>query len=127
MPKLLEKYQSDNRRLEKDIPVLKEVVEGIWRKESELKVLKDELIKLDREIQLSITSTSGSEGGLKTNPDNGVSAIPAEEGAVLNQYASISGRIGEEKGMVGDRLMLASSIGNQPKAEMKEAPKGLKI
>lgn len=55
MPKLLEKYESENKKLEKDIPVLKEVVEGTWRKEPELKVLKDELIKLDREIQLSLT------------------------------------------------------------------------
>jgi hypothetical protein len=124
---LLEKYQSDNRKLEKDIPVLKEVVEGIWRKEPELKVLKDELVKLNREIQLSLTPISGSGGELKTNPDYGVSGIPAEEGTALNQYTSMPGRIGEVKGMIGDRLMLASGVGNQPKAEMKEAPKGLKI
>jgi N12 class adenine-specific DNA methylase len=127
MPKLLEKYQSDNRKLEKDIPVLKEVVEGIWRKEPELKVLKDELIKLNREIQLSLTPIRGSEGEFKTNPDYGVSGIPAEEGVALNQYTSMPGRIGEVKGMIGDRLMLASGVGSQPKVEMKEAPKGLKI
>ncbi|KAF5044168.1 hypothetical protein DSECCO2_494610 [anaerobic digester metagenome] len=52
MPRLMERYQADNAKMEKDIPILKEVVESIWRKEPELKELKEELIRLDREIQL---------------------------------------------------------------------------
>jgi N12 class adenine-specific DNA methylase len=62
MPKLLDRYQTENEKLQKDIPVLKEVVEGTWRKEPELKALKDDLIKLDREIQLSLKPIEESEG-----------------------------------------------------------------
>jgi hypothetical protein len=53
---------TDNEKLQKDIPVLKEVVESTWRKESELKALKDDLIKLDREIQLSLKSKRIDKG-----------------------------------------------------------------
>ncbi|MDL2255231.1 hypothetical protein LJC38_01430 [Parabacteroides sp. OttesenSCG-928-K15] len=44
------------------IPTLKEVVETTWRKEPELKALKEDLIKLDREIQLSLKPIEESEG-----------------------------------------------------------------
>lgn len=73
MPKLLERYQADNEKLQKDIPVLKEVVEGTWRKEPELKALKDDLVKLDREIQLSLKPIEESEGQ-ESVQDNSVSA-----------------------------------------------------
>ncbi|MFV0268439.1 MAG: helicase-related protein, partial [Draconibacterium sp.] len=61
MPKLLEKYQVNNEKLKRDIPVLREVVEGSWRKEPVLKALKDELAKLDRKIQLSLNSGRQAE------------------------------------------------------------------
>ena len=61
MPKLRDKYQEENEKLQKDIPVLKEVVEGVWRKESELKTLKEELVRLDREIQLSLKPIGETE------------------------------------------------------------------
>jgi N12 class adenine-specific DNA methylase len=54
MPRLLEKYKADNERLSTDIPVLKEVVGAVWRKEDELKGLKLELNNLERQIQLSL-------------------------------------------------------------------------
>ena len=59
MPKLRDRYQAENEKLQKDIPVLKEVVEGSWRKEPELKTLKEELVRLDREIQLSLKPIEG--------------------------------------------------------------------
>jgi len=62
MPKLLERYEKDNEKLQKDIPTLKEVVETTWRKEPELKALKEDLVKLDREIQLSLKPIEESEG-----------------------------------------------------------------
>ncbi|MFJ1492253.1 hypothetical protein, partial [Capnocytophaga canis] len=42
--------------IEKDLPVLKEVVSKEWTKENTLNELKNELTSIDRKIQLSITS-----------------------------------------------------------------------
>ncbi|ERJ82524.1 hypothetical protein HMPREF1989_02112, partial [Porphyromonas gingivalis F0566] len=54
IPGLIEKYQVDTEKIDKDIPVLLEVVNGSWKKEEELKDLKTELAALDRKIQLSL-------------------------------------------------------------------------
>ena len=62
MPRLLEKYKADNERLSTDIPVLKEVVGTVWRKEDELKGLKLELNNLERQIQLSLKPIEKIEG-----------------------------------------------------------------
>lgn len=62
MPRLLEKYTSDNERISKDIPVLKEVVGAVWRKEDELKGLKSERNNLERQIQLSLKPIEKTEG-----------------------------------------------------------------
>lgn len=43
----------------KDLPVLKEVVNGKWSKENRLSELKTELSAIERKIQLSLTSSSG--------------------------------------------------------------------
>ncbi|MDP2336258.1 MAG: hypothetical protein Q8N05_07370, partial [Bacteroidota bacterium] len=62
MPRLLEKYRAENDRISKDIPVLKEVVEAVWRKEDELKGLKTELNNLERQIKLSLKPIEQTEG-----------------------------------------------------------------
>lgn len=62
MPRLLEKYKADNDRTSKDIPVLKEVVGAVWRKEDELKGLKSKLNNLERQIQLSLKPIDKMEG-----------------------------------------------------------------
>ena len=62
MPRLLERYKADNEKLQKDIPVLKEVVESNWRREPELVELKSELAKLERKIEQSLKSTVEMEG-----------------------------------------------------------------
>jgi len=54
IPKLIEKYQSDNEKLSKDLPVLKEVMISTWKKEPELKDLKSQLDSLSRQINLSL-------------------------------------------------------------------------
>ncbi|PXV61106.1 helicase-like protein [Dysgonomonas alginatilytica] len=56
IPKLIEKYQTDNERLSKDLPILKEVLDSTFRKEPELKDLKTQLIALDRQILLTLTT-----------------------------------------------------------------------
>lgn len=61
MPRLLEKYQKDNEKISKDIPVLKEVVESTWKKEPQLEELRKELTDLERKIQLSLKPIEDAE------------------------------------------------------------------
>ena len=55
------KYTRDNADIEKEIPVLKQVVDETWKKEDELKQLKAELAALDRQILLSLKSVDAQE------------------------------------------------------------------
>lgn len=54
IPKLIEQYKTENEKLEKDLPTLREIVSGNWKKEEELKTLKSEVATLDRKIQLEL-------------------------------------------------------------------------
>lgn len=56
IPNLMEKYQVDNQKLEKDIPVLKEVIDSTFKKEPELRELKSELDSLNRQINLTLAN-----------------------------------------------------------------------
>ena len=55
IPGLIEQEQKKITAVEKDIPVLREVVNSLWTKENILSELKNELAAVDRKIQLSIT------------------------------------------------------------------------
>lgn len=70
MPRLLGRYKTDNEKLSKDIPVLKEVVKSTWRREPELVELKSELVRLERKIQQSLKTTGETEGQISA-PVNG--------------------------------------------------------
>ena len=61
IPALIEKYQSDNQKLEKDLPVLKEVMTAIFKKEPELKDLKSQLDSLSRQINLSLENKNETD------------------------------------------------------------------
>jgi putative DNA (cytosine-5-)-methyltransferase len=61
MPTLIEKYEKDNEKISKDIPVLREVLDGSWKKDKELKELKAELVILDCQILLSLKPIEQSE------------------------------------------------------------------
>jgi hypothetical protein len=54
IPPLIAKEQESIASYQKDIPVLQEVVNGTWSKESRLSELKTELAAIERKIQLSI-------------------------------------------------------------------------
>ena len=69
IPRLLEKYRSENENLSKDIPVLKEVVESSWRREPELSALKSEMVALERKIGLSLKPIEDT-GGQTVEPAN---------------------------------------------------------
>lgn len=58
MPSLIEKYQNENTRLSKDLPILKDVIESVFKKEPELKELKAQLTTLDREILLTLQNSN---------------------------------------------------------------------
>jgi hypothetical protein len=130
MPKLLEKYQSDNEKLQKDIPILKEVVEGTWRKEPELKILKDDLIKLDREIQFSLKPIEESEGQ-ESVQDNGVSVNNQNQSRgkseTFVQDTPLPNTIQGVKEIMGDRLVVASVGSSPPKVEKKDTSRGIKM
>ena len=55
IPKLMEQYRSQNATIEKDLPTLREIVGGTWKKEEELKQLKSEVSLLERKIQQILT------------------------------------------------------------------------
>ena len=46
--------------IQKDLPVLQEILSGTWNKEAELTQLKTDLAAIDRRILLSITPESGA-------------------------------------------------------------------
>ena len=58
IPSLIEKHKNSSERAQKDMPILKEVVNGKWRKEDKLRGLKSELSALERKIQLSLAPKS---------------------------------------------------------------------
>ena len=49
--------------MEKDLPTLREVAGGTWKKEDELKQLKSEVAVLERKIQLSLAPPEQSGKG----------------------------------------------------------------
>ena len=54
LPRYMEQEQKKITELQKDLPVLQEIVNGTWTKESRLGELKTELAAIDRKILLSI-------------------------------------------------------------------------
>nr|WP_294894900.1 N-6 DNA methylase [uncultured Pedobacter sp.] len=55
LPAYIEQEQKKITEIQKDLPVLQEVLNGMWSKESRLSDLKTELASVERKIQLSIT------------------------------------------------------------------------
>ena len=55
LPSYIEQEQKKITELQKDLPVLQDVINGTWGKESRLSELKTELASVERKIQLSIT------------------------------------------------------------------------
>ena len=70
IPKLVEQYEVQNEILQRDIPTLREIVNGTWKKEGELKNLKSEMSALERKIQSALTSTiqNGQQENVGHNP-----------------------------------------------------------
>ena len=60
LPTLIDKEQQKIADIQKDLPVLQEILSGTWNKEAELTQLKTDLAAIDRRILLSITPESGA-------------------------------------------------------------------
>jgi hypothetical protein len=131
MPALQKKYRDDSEKVSKDIPVLKEVVDGIWRREEELKALKGDLTAIERRIQLSLKPIA--EGGEKgqdgkendlTEPEH----IPVgrhgnQTVKDSRQEVSFSDKLQEKIGAMGSHMVIASPSHGIP----PDKPKGLKL
>ncbi|MVZ63749.1 N-6 DNA methylase [Sphingobacterium humi] len=61
LPGYIDQEQKKITEIQKDLPVLHDVVNGIWAKESRLSELKIELAAVERKIQLSITPEQNEE------------------------------------------------------------------
>lgn len=59
IPNLVSKYEKDKEKLEKEIAVMREIVDAPWRKEEELKRMKKEFVALDRKIQHALGEIEG--------------------------------------------------------------------
>ena len=59
----LEKFRKERALLEKDVPQLRQIIEGTWRKEADLTALKKEMERLDRQIQLALKPVGKDQDG----------------------------------------------------------------
>lgn len=61
LPAYIEQEQKKIAEIQKDVPVLQEVLNGTWSKESRLSELKTELASVERKIHLSMKETETKE------------------------------------------------------------------
>lgn len=69
IPAMIEKQEKENAELSKDISILREIVATSWPKDAEIKRLNEELVTLNRKIQLTIKPAGGHEGGTDDGPE----------------------------------------------------------
>ena len=115
----LEKFQKNNEKLEKDIPILKEVVNGTWHKEPELTALRAELTELDRKIQLSLKPISESEGQDEKEPAEKPENTPEEHRQTSTDNPArpyIPARLQQIADNSGGRIVI-TGIGSPPKSD----------
>jgi hypothetical protein len=120
IPSLIEKYQTDTEKLSKDLPVLQEVVNSVWRKENDLKDLKTELAALDRKIQLSLKPIDQGED----NRPEEANVIDMKEYRHNNPspFHTPDTPLQQAKEVMGDRLVIASAP-----MYYTAQPKGIKL
>ena len=107
IPKLMEQYRTENEKLEKDLPTLREVAGGTWKKEEELKQLKSEVATLERKIQLSLAPSRQTDSGDMEQTQD-IKAVLPENGG--------------KKPSTDDRVVIV-----RPKPLVPETSKGIKL
>ncbi|OPC31197.1 N-6 DNA methylase [Elizabethkingia miricola] len=70
LPGFVKQEQDKVAEIQKDLPILQEVVNGTWSKESRLSELKTELAAVERKIQLSITPETKEEQQITKKTEN---------------------------------------------------------
>ncbi len=125
---VLEKFQKKNEKLSVDIPVLKEVVEGRWRKEPELEKLKQELSSLERKIQVSLKPIDEGEIPLDEGKGNSKGKdMTVGQPAVNNTNPNIPSRLQKIADESGGRVVI-TGVGNGSSAgNTKNPSKGFKL
>ncbi|SHE71928.1 helicase-related protein [Dysgonomonas macrotermitis] len=128
IPDLIDKYRLENQRLEKDLPVLKEVMTTTFKKEPELKELKSQLDSLSRQINLSLENKNKGKENEMLPPQSLEAKILDSSKANLDkgEFSNIhSGQAMSVKDIVEanpDQIIIArSEISNQNKS------RGMKI
>ena len=106
IPKQIEQLQAENAKLEKDLPTLREIVGGTWKKEDELKQLKSEVAALERKIQLTLTPPTQTKG----------------ENGEQKQETKATLSANDDKDFIKDHIAIA-----RLKAPVADAVKGFKI
>ena len=114
----LEKFQEDNKKLSEDIPVLREVVDGTWRKEPELAALRVELTDLDRKIQLSLKPMDDDEVQPLDEPKEGEKQASTDNQPQVptngNGQSYIPSRLREIADNSGGRIVVGTVGSNIP-------------
>ena len=70
LPGFVKQEQEKIAEIQKDLPILQEVVNGTWAKESRLSELKTELAAVERKIQLSITPETKQDAPEQSEKQN---------------------------------------------------------
>ncbi|NDW18729.1 DNA methylase, partial [Dysgonomonas sp. 216] len=140
IPNLIGKYEKENEKLSKDLPVLKEVMEATFRKEPELKELKSQLDSISRQINLSLASKDEGQGvpeqktDVNTASDKNVKSNTQEQiqdtrsGQVMTIkeiVAANPGRIVITKPDTGTKEVVVQD--KEEKLSLSSKPKGLKM
>jgi len=107
IPKQIEQYKTENAKLEKDLPTLREIVGGTWKKEEELKQLKSEVAALERKIQISLTPPEQSDKGDTEQKQDGKTVPPMNA---------------DKNPSINDRIVTVC-----PKPFVSEISKGIKL
>ncbi len=111
---VLENFKTKNEELARDIPILKEVVEGTWRKESELSALKTQKTEIDRKIQLSLKPIEQGEEVMEQEEASSVER--KNEVASENVRPFVPNRLQQIADTSNGRIVIGR-IGTQAKAE----------
>jgi hypothetical protein len=94
IPVLIEKYEKETVKLSTDLPVLREVVGSVWRKEEELKGMKSELAALDRKILLSLHQVETLENSAEERETSSIVSVKDDHIEHLQETKIVIGHIG---------------------------------
>ncbi|MCU7567373.1 N-6 DNA methylase [Riemerella anatipestifer] len=71
IPNLIQKREEELDKIDKDLPILQQVVNSKWSKEKELSELKNELASIERRIHLSINENTMNEKSQEVSETEG--------------------------------------------------------